>query len=146
MDEIKPRFYNDVVIIGAGLSGINLACQLQRKLGVSDYIIYDRAQELGGAWAANKCKISQIVLGYNNQLNVLQIQDVELTYRVHSTLFPGSQILPLPRYFHHSPRSCHMPIAWRKVIMFPNTLSSRENGRGPYGMRNLLPGLSICVI
>ncbi|CAI6016739.1 unnamed protein product [Clonostachys chloroleuca] len=54
MDEIKPRFYNDVVIIGAGLSGINLACQLQRKLGVSDYVIYDRAQELGGAWAANK--------------------------------------------------------------------------------------------
>ena len=53
--EKQKRFYSDVVIIGAGLSGINMACQLQRQLGVSDYVIYDRAQELGGAWAANKC-------------------------------------------------------------------------------------------
>ncbi|RFU35024.1 hypothetical protein B7463_g1287, partial [Scytalidium lignicola] len=46
--------YNDVVIIGAGFSGINLACQLQRKLGFTDYVIYDRAPDLGGAWSANK--------------------------------------------------------------------------------------------
>lgn len=48
--------YNDVVIIGAGFSGINMGCQLQRQLGVTDYVIYDRARELGGAWQANKCK------------------------------------------------------------------------------------------
>ncbi|KAJ5643588.1 uncharacterized protein N7484_006095 [Penicillium longicatenatum] len=46
--------YSEVVIIGAGLSGINMACQLERKLGVTDYVIYDRAPEIGGAWAANK--------------------------------------------------------------------------------------------
>jgi cation diffusion facilitator CzcD-associated flavoprotein CzcO len=49
-------FYNDVVIIGAGFSGINLACQLQRKLGFTDYVMYDRAPTFGGTWAANKCK------------------------------------------------------------------------------------------
>ncbi|KAK4944410.1 hypothetical protein LTR66_014502, partial [Elasticomyces elasticus] len=52
--ENQKRLYTDVVIIGAGLSGINMACQLQRQLCVSDYVIYDRARELGGAWAANK--------------------------------------------------------------------------------------------
>jgi glycine/D-amino acid oxidase-like deaminating enzyme len=35
--------------IGAGLSGINMACQLQRQLSVYDYVVYDRADELGGA-------------------------------------------------------------------------------------------------
>ncbi|KAJ5151595.1 hypothetical protein N7492_009890 [Penicillium capsulatum] len=45
---------SDVVIIGAGLSGINMACQLQRQLNVSNFVLYDRASEMGGAWAANK--------------------------------------------------------------------------------------------
>ncbi|KAJ6118897.1 hypothetical protein N7471_013517 [Penicillium samsonianum] len=53
--EKQKRLYSDVVIVGAGLSGIDMACQLQRQLCVSDYVIYDRARELGGAWAANKC-------------------------------------------------------------------------------------------
>jgi cation diffusion facilitator CzcD-associated flavoprotein CzcO len=48
--------YNDVVIIGAGFSGINLACQLRRKLNFTDYVIYDRAPDFGGTWSANKCK------------------------------------------------------------------------------------------
>ncbi|PGH14620.1 hypothetical protein AJ79_02955 [Helicocarpus griseus UAMH5409] len=52
--EKNNKLYNDVVIIGAGLSGINMACQLQRKLGVTDYVIYDRASALGGAWTANQ--------------------------------------------------------------------------------------------
>lgn len=58
MEKPPTRLYNDVIIIGAGLSGINMACQLQRKLGVTDYVIYDRFAQLGGAWAANKCMIS----------------------------------------------------------------------------------------
>ncbi|KAJ5642299.1 FAD/NAD(P)-binding domain-containing protein [Penicillium lividum] len=48
------KLYSDVIIIGAGLSGIDMACQLQRQLKFRDYVIYDRATELGGAWAANK--------------------------------------------------------------------------------------------
>ncbi|KAF4772450.1 hypothetical protein HAV15_002030 [Penicillium sp. str.  len=50
----REKLYSDVIIIGGGLSGIGMASQLQRQLRVSDYVIYDRARELGGAWAANK--------------------------------------------------------------------------------------------
>lgn len=56
--EKRQRPYSEVVIIGAGLSGINMACQLQRQLNATNYTIYDRAAELGGAWAANKCRPS----------------------------------------------------------------------------------------
>ncbi|KAJ5898761.1 hypothetical protein N7495_003505 [Penicillium taxi] len=52
--EKQNTLQSDVVIIGAGLSGINMACQLQRQLKVNDFVLYDRASELGGAWAANK--------------------------------------------------------------------------------------------
>jgi cation diffusion facilitator CzcD-associated flavoprotein CzcO len=54
---ILRSLYNDVVIIGAGFSSINLACQLRRKLNFTDYVIYDRALDLGGTWSANKCKL-----------------------------------------------------------------------------------------
>lgn len=54
--------YSDMVIIGAGFSGINLACQLQRKLNFTDYVIYDRATDFGGTWSANKCKRHSCVL------------------------------------------------------------------------------------
>ena len=48
--------YSDVVVIGAWFSRINFACLLQRKLGFTDYVIYDRALRFGGTWAANRCK------------------------------------------------------------------------------------------
>ena len=51
-----PVRQSDVAIIGAGFSGINIACQLQRKLGVTDYVIYDRAADYGGTWFANRCE------------------------------------------------------------------------------------------
>jgi NADH dehydrogenase FAD-containing subunit len=35
----QERLYSDVVIIGAGLSGINMACQLQRQLSVYDITV-----------------------------------------------------------------------------------------------------------
>lgn len=55
-DNLLPTRHSDVVIIGAGFSGINFACQLQRKLGVTDYVIYDRAADFGGTWFANRCE------------------------------------------------------------------------------------------
>lgn len=54
MEGDTANIYSDVVIIGAGFSGINLACQLQRKLNFTDYVIYDRAADFGGTWSANK--------------------------------------------------------------------------------------------
>ncbi|KAE8337339.1 hypothetical protein BDV24DRAFT_154412 [Aspergillus arachidicola] len=44
-----------VVIIGAGFSGLVVACQLKQQLNCDDFIIYDRAATLGGTWAANTC-------------------------------------------------------------------------------------------
>ncbi|KAL5041455.1 hypothetical protein BDW71DRAFT_201369 [Aspergillus fruticulosus] len=37
---------NDVVIIGAGFSGLTMACQLQWKLNHFDYVIYERSAEI----------------------------------------------------------------------------------------------------
>ena len=56
MDDKLPTRQSDVAIIGAGFSGINIACQLERKLGVTDYVIYDRASDFGGTWFANRCE------------------------------------------------------------------------------------------
>ncbi len=58
MEEKLETLFSHVVIIGAGFSGINMACQLQRKFRTTDYIIYERESGFGGAWFANKCKSS----------------------------------------------------------------------------------------
>lgn len=44
-----------VVIIGAGFSGLVVACQLKQQLNCDDFVIYDRGATLGGTWAANTC-------------------------------------------------------------------------------------------
>jgi cation diffusion facilitator CzcD-associated flavoprotein CzcO len=42
--------YFDVVIIGAGLSGIGAACQLTRKTSQKSYIILESRKQMGGTW------------------------------------------------------------------------------------------------
>ncbi|MCI5045487.1 MAG: NAD(P)/FAD-dependent oxidoreductase, partial [Aquisalinus sp.] len=42
----------EYLIIGAGFSGLAMAYRLQ-EAGQKDFIIYERADELGGTWAAN---------------------------------------------------------------------------------------------
>jgi cation diffusion facilitator CzcD-associated flavoprotein CzcO len=61
-EKVETRF-SDVVIIGAGFSGINAACQLQRKLCTTDYVIYEREPGFGGAWFANNCRLSLLAFG-----------------------------------------------------------------------------------
>ncbi|PYI05174.1 FAD/NAD(P)-binding domain-containing protein [Aspergillus sclerotiicarbonarius CBS 121057] len=46
--------FNEVIIIGAGFSGLAMACQLKRKLGCDDFSVFDRASGYGGAWHANQ--------------------------------------------------------------------------------------------
>ncbi|PLN82607.1 FAD/NAD(P)-binding domain-containing protein [Aspergillus taichungensis] len=45
--------YTQVVIIGAGFSGLAMACQLKQQLNCDDFIIYDRVPKLGGTWYSN---------------------------------------------------------------------------------------------
>ena len=41
------------MIVGAGMAGIAMAVQLQRRLGCYDYEVYDKWQTPGGTWAQN---------------------------------------------------------------------------------------------
>jgi monooxygenase len=40
----------DVLIVGAGLSGIGMACHLQRESPGKRYAILERRQAIGGTW------------------------------------------------------------------------------------------------
>ncbi|KAI8904131.1 4-hydroxyacetophenone monooxygenase [Gorgonomyces haynaldii] len=41
-----------IIIIGAGLSSIALACNLKKR-GFTDFVIYDKANDMGGTWLWN---------------------------------------------------------------------------------------------
>lgn len=43
----------DVLIIGAGMSGIGLAIQLQKTFRQASYEIIERTNSLGGTWFVN---------------------------------------------------------------------------------------------
>lgn len=45
----EPR----VLIVGAGVGGIALACKLQMQLDFENYMIYDRNNSIGGTWYMN---------------------------------------------------------------------------------------------
>lgn len=49
-----------VIIIGGGFSGLIMGAQLKRKLSFEDYVIYERAPDIGGTWSANKCESGYI--------------------------------------------------------------------------------------
>jgi cation diffusion facilitator CzcD-associated flavoprotein CzcO len=42
-----------VCIIGAGMSGLCTAIQLKRKLGLDNFVIFEKAKDVGGAWLSN---------------------------------------------------------------------------------------------
>ena len=43
---------NQVVVIGAGFGGIGMAIAL-KQAGIEDFIVVDRADDLGGTWRDN---------------------------------------------------------------------------------------------
>lgn len=43
----------DVLIIGAGLSGLGFAIQLQKKYGGRSFEIIEKADSVGGTWWVN---------------------------------------------------------------------------------------------
>ncbi|KAJ6567001.1 hypothetical protein B0H19DRAFT_716653 [Mycena capillaripes] len=42
-----------IVIIGAGIGGVSFAIALKRQLGFNDFIIYEKASDVGGTWRDN---------------------------------------------------------------------------------------------
>ncbi len=44
--------HTDVAIIGAGFAGLGMAIELKRA-GREDFVVLDRAEEVGGTWQAN---------------------------------------------------------------------------------------------
>ncbi|KAF8143749.1 FAD/NAD-binding domain-containing protein [Mycena galopus ATCC 62051] len=42
-----------IVIIGAGIGGVSFAIALRRQLGFDDFIIYEKASDVGGTWRDN---------------------------------------------------------------------------------------------
>ncbi|KAJ6021061.1 hypothetical protein N7540_006565 [Penicillium herquei] len=54
MESYNSKPFTKVAVIGAGFSGLAMACQLRRKLNCDDYLIFDRSSAPGGAWWANK--------------------------------------------------------------------------------------------
>ena len=44
---------HDVVIVGAGISGLCMGMRLAQE-GVRDFVILERAAELGGTWRDNR--------------------------------------------------------------------------------------------
>ncbi|PMD52338.1 4-hydroxyacetophenone monooxygenase [Hyaloscypha bicolor E] len=51
MSDFLP--FTTVAIIGAGFSGLGIACQLKKKLNFTDFMIFERASGLGGTWRSN---------------------------------------------------------------------------------------------
>ena len=43
---------HEVVVVGAGFSGIGMAARLE-QMGVEDYVVLDRGNDLGGTWRDN---------------------------------------------------------------------------------------------
>ena len=46
--------YTDIIIVGAGLSGVGAACHLERKNSDKSYVIFEARDELGGTWSLFK--------------------------------------------------------------------------------------------
>ncbi|KAH3918183.1 hypothetical protein HBI56_144170 [Parastagonospora nodorum] len=46
--------YYPVVIVGAGASGIAMACQLKQQLGFDQFRVFDRQAGIGGTWWINR--------------------------------------------------------------------------------------------
>ena len=46
--------FSDIIIIGAGLSGIGAACHLERKNPEKSYKIFESRDEVGGTWSLFK--------------------------------------------------------------------------------------------
>ncbi|KAL2357051.1 hypothetical protein BJ546DRAFT_426549 [Cryomyces antarcticus] len=64
----------DVLIIGAGMSGLGIAVQLVRKFGHRNFELIEKSNDVGGTWLANKypgcgCDVASHFYSYSFALN-----------------------------------------------------------------------------
>ncbi|KAI3626026.1 hypothetical protein CBS9595_001387 [Malassezia furfur] len=52
LGDLKPE-YHDVVVVGAGLSGVSIACKLKDKHNVTDVVILEKLPGPAGTWESN---------------------------------------------------------------------------------------------
>jgi cation diffusion facilitator CzcD-associated flavoprotein CzcO len=67
-------FDTEVLIIGAGMSGLGLAVQLIRKFGVRDFELVEKSDDVGGTWLQNTypgcgCDVCILFLPLSNALS-----------------------------------------------------------------------------
>ncbi len=55
MNQQETPAVHDVIIIGAGFSGIGMAIKL-RQAGIGDFLILERADSVGGTWRDNSAQ------------------------------------------------------------------------------------------
>ncbi len=63
----------EVAVIGTGFAGLGMAIRLQQE-GIEDYVVFERASEVGGTWRANHypgccCDVPSHVYSYSFELN-----------------------------------------------------------------------------
>lgn len=46
-------FDTEVLIIGAGMSGLGLAVQIIRNFGIKNFELVEKSEDVGGTWLAN---------------------------------------------------------------------------------------------
>lgn len=89
---VAPRIDHQVIIIGAGFSGLNMAIRL-KEAGITDFVVLERAEDVGGTWRDNSypgcaCDVPSVAYSYSFE----QVPD-------WSRSFAGSA--EIQRYIHH---------------------------------------------
>lgn len=46
-------FDTEVLIVGAGMSGLGLAVQIVRNFGIRNFELVEKSEDVGGTWLAN---------------------------------------------------------------------------------------------
>jgi len=72
LPHMSPSHY-DIAIVGAGFSGLGMAMEL-RRAGVDDFVVLERADDLGGTWRENTypgcaCDIPSVLYSWTREQN-----------------------------------------------------------------------------
>lgn len=82
-------FDTDILIIGAGMSGIGLAVQLRKKYPQATYDIIEKSDNIGGTWWANTYPGCGCDVRYHLVLKTFPCADICFRCPPTSTLTPS---------------------------------------------------------